>query len=248
MNCCVNKNYYSPQKKWILLLNTAEIRRKTHLRQPYCNLYAYGANNSVRYIDPTGQWIDNEDGTFTAEAGDTLYDLFGENWQEKSGFTRDPRTLQVGETVGKKNRTNPVIENTLSNVFITRNDGNNTPYDDRSTSEKVGDFLIATSLCLNFISMFCLYTGNIAAAETLDGVAIICDLGAAVSYSIAGKRKQAAGAIMAVMLDVVPGPYKFNKGAARFAETATGKFVAKAAGRSANMTLKAFGLMRGGIK
>ena len=52
MSCCVTKNYYSPQKKRILLLNTAEIRRKTHLRQPYCNLYAYGANNPVRYIDP----------------------------------------------------------------------------------------------------------------------------------------------------------------------------------------------------
>ena len=55
MSCCVTKNYYSPQKKRILLLHTAEIRRKTHLRQPYCNLYAYGANNPVRYIDPTGR-------------------------------------------------------------------------------------------------------------------------------------------------------------------------------------------------
>ena len=55
MSCCVTKNYYSPQKKWILLLHTAEIRRKTQVRQPYCNLYAYGANNPVHYIDPDGQ-------------------------------------------------------------------------------------------------------------------------------------------------------------------------------------------------
>ncbi|MBC6719221.1 hypothetical protein [Treponema sp. Marseille-Q4130] len=54
MSCCVTKNYYSPQKKRILLLNTAEIRRKTQIRQPYCNLYAYGANNPVHYIDPDG--------------------------------------------------------------------------------------------------------------------------------------------------------------------------------------------------
>ena len=57
MSCCVTKNYYSPQKNRILLLHTAEIRRKTQVRQPYCNLYAYGANNPVHYIDPTGKWF-----------------------------------------------------------------------------------------------------------------------------------------------------------------------------------------------
>ena len=67
MSCCVTKNYYSPQKNRILLLHTTEIRRKTQVRQPYCNLYAYGANNPVRYIDPTRKWTLTI--TFNATAG-----------------------------------------------------------------------------------------------------------------------------------------------------------------------------------
>lgn len=64
------------------------------------NRYAYCGNNPVNFSDPTGMWKNNPDGTKTAEEGDTLYGAYGENWREESGFTRDPTTLQVGETVG----------------------------------------------------------------------------------------------------------------------------------------------------
>ena len=85
-------------------------------------------------------WIDNEDGTFTAVAGDTLYDLYGEDWQSKSGFTRDPRTLQIGETVGYKN----ICDN--SKDFI---DLNNIQNSDNDVTTK-GQIMIG--LNLNFVA------------------------------------------------------------------------------------------------
>jgi hypothetical protein len=47
-------------------------------------------------------WLDNGDGTYTAEKGDTLWDLYGSEWQEKSGYTGDPHDLQIGDIVGAK--------------------------------------------------------------------------------------------------------------------------------------------------
>jgi RHS repeat-associated protein len=66
------------------------------------HVFAYAGNNPVNLIDPTGMWLDNGDGTHTAESGDTLWDLYGADWQAKSGYTGDPRNLQIGETVGQQ--------------------------------------------------------------------------------------------------------------------------------------------------
>ena len=66
------------------------------------NLYHYAGNNPVRYVDPTGQWIDNHDGTFTAEKGDTLWGLYGADWQEKSGYEGNPTNLRIGAVVGNR--------------------------------------------------------------------------------------------------------------------------------------------------
>ena len=47
-------------------------------------------------------WVDNHDGTYIAEKGDTLLGLYGSNWKEKSNYQGDPAKLQIGQTVGTK--------------------------------------------------------------------------------------------------------------------------------------------------
>ncbi|WP_439647437.1 RHS repeat-associated core domain-containing protein [Brucepastera parasyntrophica] len=85
------------------------------------NWYEYCRNNPLRYTDPTGMWTDNGDGTFTAVEGDTLWDLYGADWQEKSGYEGDPTKLQIGDVVGKKNEISESlpVDNTIDSQEIT---------------------------------------------------------------------------------------------------------------------------------
>ena len=69
------------------------------------NWWAYCGGNPLKFVDPTGMWVDNGNGSFTAEEKDTLWDL-----SQKTGcsvdsfdYKGDPTKLQVGQKVSSEN-------------------------------------------------------------------------------------------------------------------------------------------------
>jgi lysM domain protein len=80
---------------------------------------------NIKSVSSDGTWGNNGDATFTARKGATLSGLqrlTGKDWRESNwDKTRDPRTLQVGETVDMGKRTvKPEDAITVSNTVEAR--------------------------------------------------------------------------------------------------------------------------------
>ncbi|MGI5174487.1 hypothetical protein H0R92_12930, partial [Treponema sp. OMZ 840] len=89
---------------------------------------------NIKSVSSDGTWVNNGDATFTAQKKATLSGLqrlTGKDWHESNwDKTRDPRTLQVGETVDMGKRTvmptgAPLINNNEEAEYLYNN-GNGT--------------------------------------------------------------------------------------------------------------------------
>jgi hypothetical protein len=79
-------------------------------------------------------WQDNGDGTWTVKSeGAKLWDIYGKDWKEKSGYTGDPTKLQIGDVVGKKEN---VSDNQNASAGTSENQRNNGETKDSNTNEQ----------------------------------------------------------------------------------------------------------------
>lgn len=212
------------------------------------NVYHYANNNPIKYTDPTGafDWDTN-----TIESGDTLSKITDEyNTRNGTNYTydeiakangiEDPNKIYAGNTLDFSSllQSTPTlalskIDNAVESISLQ---------DQINTTETIGDILSYISIGLNIASSISILTGNVAIAGGLDMIAAGCDLAATGLYLAAGRNDKAALSLTAAMLDFIPGPYKFNKGANRYVSVATGKFVSTSLGKQAAILPKLMGL------
>lgn len=117
MKNCALKKYAASSKNWVTTLNSLEMQLKKQVRPQNSNLYAYAANNPVRYIDPNGREcgyvLDNEGAHGMGHAGIyvrlddgryAFFELIGIS-REKNGIPENAQSSETYEDIYGKDTT-----------------------------------------------------------------------------------------------------------------------------------------------
>ena len=174
------------------------------------NLYHYGGNNPIRYVDPDGR----EGIPYLEYKKKVAQEI--RNW--------DPKNIKFtfSEQINKYEYYDENGNKILIGVSIP---------DERET---IGDALSSCSLLLNFANVGCTVTGQLPIAEFCGIGAGLCDFLATIFYSLSGNWGKASISLIGFGVDLIPSlAYMvkpslepgFNISANRFINPSTSRFV-----------------------
>ena len=163
-------------KNWVITLNSLKIQQKNYFSPQNSNLYAYAANNPVRYIDPDGNesrvsQLFTEDDYWQTEEFQNRLDEFISSPEFRASPFKVVAFINGEFTTNPKKIWGHALKNIGKIVFV-------------GGMELVNDFGSVASVAAYS-------SGNVVLGVTIDGLSLACDIGLDLyDYSISGDKKQ----------------------------------------------------------